>query len=110
MSPWALPSHDEYYEIKIHGSTTGINTHLVAKSHFLAHGRDNSDDQVLAFLKFSLNGLAEVALGDFDIVLGGTFSSHQIEETVVDVNLYHMVNNQVKQNESMYIQACIQYG
>lgn len=53
----------------------------------LTHGRDDRDKEILALVEVALNLLAEVAVGDLDIVLGSTVLGHQVEETVIDVNL-----------------------
>lgn len=53
----------------------------------LAHGGDNGDQQILAIIEVGMDLLAEITLGDLHIVLGGTISSHQVEEAIVDVDL-----------------------
>ena len=60
----------------------GEKTHLL-----LAHGRDDGDEQVLAVIEVGLDLLAEVTLRDLDVVLRGTVLSHEVEETIVDVDL-----------------------
>ena len=53
----------------------------------LAHGRDDGDKEVLALIEVALDLLAEVTLRQLDVVLGGTVLSHEVQETVVDVDL-----------------------
>ena len=60
----------------------GEKTHLL-----LAHGRDDGDEQILAVIEVGLDLLAKVTLRDLDIVLRGTVLSHEVEETIVDVDL-----------------------
>ena len=60
---------------------------LVRDGLLLAHSRDDGDEEILAFLKAGLDFLANVTLGDLDVVLGDTVVGHQVEETVVDVDL-----------------------
>ena len=59
-----------------------IHTYLL-----FAHGADDGDKQVLAFIEVTLDLLAKVAIRDLDIIFGSTVSSHEVEETVVNVNL-----------------------
>jgi hypothetical protein len=54
---------------------------------FLAHGADDSDQQIVACIKAIYNLFADIAFGDFNVIFGSTIGSHEIEETVVDVNL-----------------------
>lgn len=58
-------------------------THLL-----LVHSADNGDKEILAIIKASLDVLAKVTLGDLDIVLSGTIGVHEVEETVINVDLY----------------------
>lgn len=64
-----------------------MKTYFDAQSHFLAHGGDDGDDELLALVKVGLDLLAEVALGDLDIVLGSAIGGHEVEETIVNVHL-----------------------
>lgn len=59
----------------------------VGKTSFLVHGLGDGDINLLAVVKVGLDFIADFAFGDFDIVLGGTFGSHQAEETVIDIDL-----------------------
>ncbi len=60
---------------------------LEGDSLLLAHGGDDSDKEVLAAVELILDLLAEVAIGQPDVVLGDTVLGHQVEEAVVDVDL-----------------------
>ncbi len=51
------------------------------------HSRDDGDKNVLAIIEIGLNLLAEIAVGDLDVVLGGTVLGHQVEEAIIDVDL-----------------------
>lgn len=53
----------------------------------LAHGGDDGDEELLAVVEVGLDLLAEFALGDLDVVLGGAVAGHEVEEAVVDVDL-----------------------
>lgn len=53
----------------------------------LSHSADDSNKQVLALIEVSLDLLAEFVVGDLNIVLGGTVGGHEVEETIIDVNL-----------------------
>ncbi len=53
----------------------------------LAHGGDDSDEEILAAVKLLLDLFAEVAIGQLDVVLGDAVLGHQVEEAVVDVDL-----------------------
>ena len=60
----------------------GEKTHLL-----LAHGRDDGDQQIFAVFEARGDLVTHFTLGDFDIILGGTILSHQVEEAVIDVDL-----------------------
>lgn len=60
---------------------------LVGDGLLFAHGGDDGDEEVLALVEVGLDLLANVALGDADVVLGGTVLGHQVQETVIDVDL-----------------------
>ena len=74
---------------KIQGATrlAALGRFLVGDSLLLTHGRDDSDEQILALIEVGLDLLAKVALRKLDVVLGGTILGHEVEETVIDVDL-----------------------
>lgn len=49
------------------------------------HSRDDSDEDFLSIIEKSLDLVTDFALGDLDVVLGGTVLVNQVKETVVDV-------------------------
>lgn len=49
------------------------------------HSRDDGDEDFLSIIEKSLDLVTDFALGDLDIVLGGTVLVNQVKETVVDV-------------------------
>lgn len=53
-----------------------------------AHGADDGDEEIFALIEAGLNLLAKVTLRDLDIVFGGTVGSHEIEEAIINVDLY----------------------
>jgi hypothetical protein len=67
---------------------------------FLVHGRDDGDENILAVIECALDLLADITLGDLDIVLGGTVVGHEVKETLVDVDLY------LKQVRTSHIGKC----
>lgn len=78
---------------------------------FFAHGGDNGNKEILAVVEVALDLLAEVTLGDTDIILGGTILSHQVEETVIDVNLkYSLLVKNTSRDTLLHVRAGIQYG
>ena len=66
---------------------TALGSLLEGDGLLLTHSRDDGDKQVLALVEVGLDLLAHITLGKLDIVLGGTILSHQVEETVIDVDL-----------------------
>lgn len=54
---------------------------------FLVHGRNDGHEKIFAFVKVSLNLTTDVTLWNFNIVLRVAVWIHQIQETVVDVDL-----------------------
>ena len=60
---------------------------LVGDGLLLTHGGDDGDEEVLALVEVVLDLLAELAVGELDVVLGGAVLGHEVEETVVDVDL-----------------------
>lgn len=60
---------------------------LVRDGLLLAHGGDDGDEEVLTVIEAGGDLLADVALGDLDVVLGVAVVVHEVEVTVVDVDL-----------------------
>jgi hypothetical protein len=59
-----------------------------AKRYGHTHGGDDGDHSVLSIVEGVLNLLAEVSVGDLDIVLGVSITVHQVEETLFVSRLY----------------------
>ena len=59
----------------------------VGKTGFLVHGFGDGDVDFFSVIKVCTDFLAEFAFRDFDVVFGATFVGHQVEETIVNVNL-----------------------
>jgi len=69
-----------------------INTHLnrlkTSEAYLLfAHGRDDRDKEIFTFLEPSRDIFANVTLRDLNIVLRGTIRSHQVKESIINVDL-----------------------
>ena len=60
---------------------------LVGDSLLFTHSGDDGDEEILALVKVGLDQLAELAVGNLDIVLRGAILSHQVQEAVINVNL-----------------------
>lgn len=54
---------------------------------FLAHGGDDGNSESLAGIEFFFDLIAERALGEFNVILGGAIRVHEVEVTIVDVDL-----------------------
>ena len=85
-------------EAKVTDQENSDASHLVALGSLLpgdglllTHGGDDGDEEILAFFKGACDFLANVGLGYLDIVLGNAVVVHQVEETIIDVDL-HEVN------------------
>jgi len=59
----------------------------VGKTGFLVHGFGDGNVDFFAVVKVCTDFIAEFAFGDFDVIFSGTFVGHQVEETIVNVNL-----------------------
>lgn len=58
------------------------------ETHLLfAHCANDGNQKIFAFIKIGLDLRSKFTLRHFDIVLGGTVLSHEIEEAFVNVNL-----------------------
>lgn len=57
-----------------------------ARPERLTHGGNDGDEHVHAVVERLLDVLSNVALGDLDVVLGGSVDEHEVEEAVVDVD------------------------
>lgn len=60
------------------------------------HGGDDRDKKILALFKVRLDLFANVTLRNLDIVFLSAIRSHEIEETVVNVNLQALVEQKHK--------------
>ena len=58
----------------------------------LTHGGDDRDQELLAFIETIGDTLSDVPLRDLDVVLGDTVVVHEVEETIIDVDLEFKVN------------------
>ena len=52
------------------------------------HSSDDGDEQIFTGIKVTANLGAKITLGDLDVVFRGTVVSHEVKETVIDVDLY----------------------
>jgi hypothetical protein len=59
----------------------------VGETGLLVHGLGDGNVDFLSVVKVCADFVAEFAFGELDIVLGGAFAGHQVEETIVNVNL-----------------------
>jgi hypothetical protein len=59
----------------------------VRKTSFLIHGFGDGDEDFFSIVKVCADFIAEFTFGDFDVVFGGSFVGHQVEETIINVNL-----------------------
>lgn len=67
--------------------SSALGSLLPGDSLLLTHGAHDSDKQILAIVKGVLNFLAEGVIRQADIVLRRTVGGHEVEETVVNVDL-----------------------
>lgn len=59
------------------------------------HSTDDGDQEILAFVEAALDLLSKVTLGHLDIIFSYTVLRHEVEETIVNVDLsgcYHVFN------------------
>ena len=59
----------------------------VGETGFLVHSLGDGNIDFLSVIKVCADFVAEFAFGKLDVVLGGTFAGHQVEETIINVNL-----------------------
>lgn len=59
---------------------------LVGEGVLLTHGRDDSDKEILTSIKVSLDLLANLRVGQLNIILGLTIISDQGQETIINVD------------------------
>jgi hypothetical protein len=58
------------------------------EAHLLfAHGRNDGDEKIFTLIESARNVFANVTLGDLNVVLRGAIWSHQIKESIVNVDL-----------------------
>ena len=103
---------------EIHGAPGAIRLRaalgrlLVGDGLLLTHSGDNGDKEILAVIEARLDFLADVTIGYFDIILGSTILSHEVEETIVNVDLYaeRSKDEQEEKGERRGIRADIRYG
>lgn len=60
---------------------------LVGNGLLLTHSGDNGDKEILAVIEAGLDLLADITIGNLDIILGSTVLSHEVKETIVNVDL-----------------------
>ena len=68
---------------------------LHSKGVLLSHSGDNGDENLLSVVKHGLDLLADLALGELDVVLGLSVTVHEVEEAVVDVDELVLVPDNV---------------
>jgi len=59
----------------------------VGKTGLLVHSLGDGDVNLLSIIEVCTDLISNFALGELDIVLGGTFAGHQTEKSLVNVNL-----------------------
>jgi len=69
-----------------------INTHLnrLQKSEaylLFAHGRDDRDKEIFTFFESTRDLGTNLTLRDLNVVLRGTIRSHQVKESIINVDL-----------------------
>src|SRR5260221_4841330 len=84
-----------------------INTHLngwqTSEAYLLfAHGRDDRDKEIFTLVESSRDLGANVTLRDLNIVLRGTILSHQVKESIINVDLEN-TNGQPCTANSLYL-------
>ena len=68
----------------------------VGETGFLVHGLGDGNVDFLSIVKVCADFVAEFAFGEFDVVLGGPFAGHQVEESVINVDLVISLQCDVK--------------
>lgn len=63
------------------------------------HSTDDSDQEIFAFVESRLDIISKVTLGHSDVIFGHTVLGHEVEETIVNVDL----NGVVSRTQSMLI-------
>jgi len=78
----------------------------------LTHGRDDRNQEILAFLETIGDALSDLPFRDLYVILGGAISAHEVEETVINVDLGLRVNRYPPSQITLKgsIQARIHYG
>jgi hypothetical protein len=81
---WSLLVRDGLGE-----SVSKLHTrHICSQTYLLlSHSRNDGNQQLFAVIEIGLNLLAKIILGDLHIVFGNAVRIHEVEETVVDVDL-----------------------
>lgn len=80
---WSLLDGDGLSEsVSNHHTTDGLANYLL-----LSHSRHDGNQQLFAVIEIGLNLLAKIILGDLHIVFGNSVRIHEVEETVVNVDL-----------------------
>jgi hypothetical protein len=59
---------------------------LKRNSLLFAHGRNDGDEKIFTLIESARNVFANVTLGDLNVVLRGAIWSHQIKESIVNVD------------------------
>lgn len=67
---------------------TALGRFLVGDGLLFAHGGNDGHQEILALVETSLDFLAEVTLRDLDVILRCAVGGHQVEEAVIDVDLW----------------------
>ena len=113
------PHIKEPRRVRMRGLTTtrghrlgALGCLLVGNGLLLTHSGDDGDKEILAVIEARLDFLADVTIGYFDIILGSTILSHEVEETIVNVDLYaeRSKDEQEEKGERRGIRADIRYG
>ena len=83
---------------------------LVRDGLLFVHGGDDGDEEILAIFETGGDFLAQVAFGDLDIVLGVTLAIHQVEETIINVDLSMPSILEDESCGGVYARVGIRYG
>lgn len=89
------PHIKEPRRVRMRGLTTtrghrlgALGCLLVGNGLLLTHSGDDGDKEILAVIEAGLDLLADITIGNLDIILGSTVLSHEVKETIVNVDLW----------------------
>jgi len=72
--------------------STHLNRLRAREAYLLfTHSRDDSDKEIFTFLECTRDLTANVAFRNLNIILGGTILSHQVKESIINVDLENTI-------------------